>query len=81
MEDTGLDLDSLTVLLSNVLQQMDEATRREVASTIDENRMQEIILETLGLSRHRLNISEQERFSCIVKTLLRTIRGPYPGRT
>ncbi len=74
MEDTTLDLENLKNLLLNVLKQMDEATRKEIVAVVDQARLEDMILETLGVTKQRLSLAEQEHLTGVIDTVLQEFR-------
>ena len=74
MDDPILDLENITILLTSVLQQLDRATLGQITAALDNHILEEMLLETLGVSRQRLSPEELERFTAVVESVLETTR-------
>lgn len=74
MDDPILDLENITILLTSVLQQLDRATLGQITAALDNRILEEMLLETLGVSRQRLSPEELERFTAVVESVLETTR-------
>ncbi len=74
MKETTLDMDSLKVLLFNVLKQMDEKTMRDMGLLMDVKTLEEVLLEVLGITKHCLSPEEEEELFSLLKKVLKSAR-------
>ena len=70
LDEYILDLENVRALLTNVLQQMDRSSRQELTDLLDQSRLQELVLEAIGVPQYRLTDYERYRLEIMVQSLL-----------
>lgn len=74
MDEQTLDLDSLSTLLTNVFNRMDQSSLDEVAMVLEKGQLQEIVLEAIGVAKQRLSPVEQASFDAVMQYVLESMR-------
>ncbi len=70
MEDYILDLDHLGKLLTGALRKMGPLSAAEITAMLSSNQLEDLILEAIGVSRDKLSVAEQRRFSALLLEIL-----------
>jgi mannose-1-phosphate guanylyltransferase len=74
LDEQILDLESLSTLLQNVFNRMDQAALDELAAAVTKERIQELVLEAIGVAKQRLSAEEQARLDAVIEYVLDSTR-------
>ena len=75
MDETILDLKNITALLANVLGRMERLTPEEISAVMKDSKIEETLLEAIGVPRDRLSMEERERFTALIRFVLHLMGG------